>query len=296
MTDPGSPESYRPYTPIDLSSIPEELLAPETETVKDQKKRKRDEKSLETASVGQWPLFSIDDVPANKFFAQDRVISQIILPAGKLGVKTPSGDKTVDTADIEVYLTGDIAYRIPDAPLLGEQGIVYRIEPKSVEVVLPTGYQELTQAFHQAVTETFVPEKKIFNVPIVYWLCVWNDLLTASIFITRASKSAQDVQDDIGKEKRDLSTRLAEYSVPAIKRITNKRIKGRNSQVSLKGKIRTDEGGRYEVKSELEIQFEKAKDRIAKETRKRLDQHFEDPYGSLIKRRDRDPLSSLLSI
>ena len=111
---------------------------------------------------------------------------------------------------IEVFLIGEIQFVHAKNPLLNGEGVLYKLIPKQV-VVDPPEYRKY-------VIENFVPEAKYLGVPIIYWLGVYEDLMSATIFITSAYKSLQQIVDDIGQERLDPTTRMAEYDVLAIRR------------------------------------------------------------------------------
>jgi hypothetical protein len=197
-----------------------------------------------------WPLYHIDNQKATEYRPGDRLAVRVILPAGhvdtvkktgKVEVKekvdtkveaktelktekvvtddTKKTDKcTIETAEgkffnhdcIEVFLIGEIQFVHPKDPLLNGEGVLYKLIPKQV-VVDPPEYQKY-------VVENFVPESKYLGVPIVYWLGVYEDLMSATIFVTSAYKSLQQIVDDIGQENLDPTTRMAEYDVLAIRR------------------------------------------------------------------------------
>jgi hypothetical protein len=204
-------------------------------------KKARSVKNLVGSQPAWWPLFHLDDVKASEYKVRERLILQIALPPGKTNPEKQQcneQDECTDNKDIEVYLTGDIEYKVQKSHLLGEQGTLYRMKPVSVEVDPPQ--------FKEAITTMYVPEKKAFNVEIVYWLAVPYNLLSATVFITHANKDAQQVQDDIGEENRDPSTRLAEYSVVAIKR--QKRNTNDRPQSKIKVRVTREEGRDYNEK------------------------------------------------
>lgn len=127
---------------------------------------------------------------------------------------------------IEVFLIGEIQFVHPKDPLLNGEGVLYKLIPKQVVVTPPE--------FQKYVVENFVPDSKYLGVPIVYWLGVYDDLMSATIFVTSAYKTLQQIVDDIGQENLDPTTRMGEYDVLAIRRSrTQGRFGLRESQIKI---------------------------------------------------------------
>lgn len=170
-------------------------------------------KPLTEGRLPYWPGYHMDDVNATEYKPGDRLQINILLPGS-------------ENKDTQTYLIGDIQAKVSNSPLLNEEGVLYKIIPRQV-ITDPADHRD-------RVIKNYVPESRYLGIPIIYWLAVFDDLLSSSIFVTSAYKTAQQIQDDLGQEGLDPTTNMAEYDVLAIRRSrTNGKPGERDSRVKI---------------------------------------------------------------
>jgi hypothetical protein len=200
-----------------------------TLAVKEQNRLRRLPKAPTEQVGGVWPLFHIDKVSAADFKKDEQIVLEIWVAdfnQQKLEERFTREEKKVwdqrtrvgDKTGFRIYLIGTIEDRITDLPILEDPSIVYRIQPLKL-VLKPNNKADepKVSVLTKAIERLLLPLDRFMNVPIVYWLAVPLNLQYASLIMTDRRATPQSLADDLDSDVFETKTRLAEYSVIAVK-------------------------------------------------------------------------------